>query len=421
MLGGGLVPGSVVLLAGEPGVGKSTLLLDVAHRYAAGGARALIVTGEESTAQVRMRAERIGAVDPNLFLAAENDLGALLTHLDDVTPGLLVVDSVQTISTDAIDGAAGGVPQIRAVAAALIGVAKQRGIATVLVGHVTKDGAIAGPRVLEHLVDVVLHFEGDRHSSLRLVRATKNRHGPADEVGCFEMREDGMVGLTDPSGLFLSDRTAAVAGTCVTIAVEGRRAAGHRDPGAHQPGQLRRVAAARGEQPRLGPGGDAAGRPGPARTAADARGRGLRGHRRRHRSPTSRPCDLGITLALASAVRELPIPPTVCAIGEVSLSGDVRRVPNLGPPTRRGRPARIHHGARAQGARRRSAAAGAGRRRAHRPRRDDHRRDGLDRIAVTPRRWPAPRGATSDRGRKSRHTCNTKPIDCSHHGHDRTR
>ena len=177
MLGGGLVPGSVVLLAGEPGVGKSTLLLDVAHRYAASGARALIVTGEESTAQVRLRAERIGAVDPNLYLAAENDLGALLTHVGDVTPGLLVVDSVQTISTDSIDGAAGGVPQIRAVAAALIAAAKERGIVTVLVGHVTKDGAIAGPRVLEHLVDVVLHFEGDRHSSLRLVRATKNRHG----------------------------------------------------------------------------------------------------------------------------------------------------------------------------------------------------------------------------------------------------
>ena len=205
VLGGGLVPGSVVLLAGEPGVGKSTLLLEVAHRFAArGGERALIVTGEESTAQVRLRAERTGSIHPGLFIAAENDLSALLTHVDEVQPGLLVVDSVQTISTEASDGAAGGVPQIRAVAAALIAVAKSRGIATVLVGHVTKDGAIAGPRVLEHLVDVVLHFEGDRHSSLRLVRATKNRYGAADEVGCFEMREDGIVGLADPSGLFLS-------------------------------------------------------------------------------------------------------------------------------------------------------------------------------------------------------------------------
>ncbi len=328
VLGGGLVPGSVVLLAGEPGVGKSTLLLDVAHRYAASGTRALIVTGEESTAQVRLRAERIGAVDPNLYLAAENDLGALLTHLGDVTPGLLVVDSVQTISTDSIDGAAGGVPQIRAVAAALISVAKQRGIVTVLVGHVTKDGAIAGPRVLEHLVDVVLHFEGDRHSSLRLVRATKNRHGPSDEVGCFEMREDGMVGLTDPSGLFLSDRSSAVAGTCVTIAVEGRRALATEV-------QALTNSVNYGATPRRA-----------VSNLDSARVAMLLAVLSRHsRLPmgdvevyvatvggivASEPaCDLAIALALASAVRELPIPPTVCAIGEVSLSGDVRRVPNL--------------------------------------------------------------------------------------------
>src|SRR5581483_8403234 len=225
VLGGGLVRGSVVRLAGEPGVGKSTLLLEVAHRFAAlGGRPALIVTGEESTAQVRLRAERTGNVHPGVMLAAENDLGALLGHVDQVQPGLLVVDSVQTISSDSLDGAAGAVAQIRAVAAALIAVAKERGIATVLVGHVTKDGAIAGPRVLEHLVDVVLHFEGDRHSSLRLIRAAKNRYGAADEVGCFEMREDGIAGLADPSGLFLSDRAVAVAGTCVTITVEGRRA-----------------------------------------------------------------------------------------------------------------------------------------------------------------------------------------------------
>ncbi|HEY3632590.1 MAG TPA: DNA repair protein RadA, partial [Jatrophihabitantaceae bacterium] len=190
VLGGGLVPGSVVLLAGEPGVGKSTLLLDVAHRFAAGGQRALIVTGEESPAQVRLRAERTGAVHDLLYLAAENDLAAVLTHVNDVAPGLLVVDSIQTMSTDGVDSATGGVPQIRAVAAALIALAKQHGIATVIVGHVTKDGSIAGPRVLEHLVDVVLHFEGDRHSSLRLIRATKNRYGAADEIGCFEMRED---------------------------------------------------------------------------------------------------------------------------------------------------------------------------------------------------------------------------------------
>jgi DNA repair protein RadA/Sms len=329
VLGGGLVPGSVVLLAGEPGVGKSTLLLEVAHRFAArGDERALIVTGEESPAQVRLRAERTGSVHPGLFLAAENDLGALLTHVDDVGPGLLVVDSVQTISTEASDGAAGGVPQIRAVAAALIAVAKSRGIATVLVGHVTKDGAIAGPRVLEHLVDVVLHFEGDRHSSLRLVRATKNRYGAADEVGCFEMREDGIVGLADPSGLFLSDRKVAVSGTCVTVTLEGRRpivteiqALVNR---AHGGGSPRRAVSDL-DAARVAMLIAVMSRHGDVQLAESevyaATVGGIAAH-----EPS---VDLAILLALSSAARDMPIPATVCAIGEVSLSGDVRRVGGL--------------------------------------------------------------------------------------------
>ena len=328
VLGGGLVPGSVVLLAGEPGVGKSTLLLEVAHRYAERGGRSLIVTGEESTAQVRLRAERVGALHPELLLAAENDLGAVLTHIDDTAPGLLVVDSVQTISTPAVDSGAGGVPQIRAVAAALIGVAKERGIATVLVGHVTKDGGIAGPRVLEHLVDVVLHFEGDRHSALRLVRATKNRFGAADEVGCFEMREDGIVGLADPSGLFLSDRTEAVAGTCVSVTVEGRRALVteiqalvHRSNGAANPRRAvsnldaSRVAMLLAVLQRHG---------GLAMSDQDVYAStvgGITAH-----EPAA---DLSIAIALASALQEQPIPNAVCAIGEVSLSGEIRRVPHL--------------------------------------------------------------------------------------------
>ena len=159
VLGGGLVPGAVVLLAGEPGVGKSTLLLDVAQQWAAGaGSPALVVSGEESTSQVRLRAERLGALHERLYLAAETDLEALLGHLDAVRPGLLVVDSVQTITAPGTDGVPGGVTQVRAVTAALVAVAKERNVATVLVGHVTKDGQVAGPRVLEHLVDVVLQF-----------------------------------------------------------------------------------------------------------------------------------------------------------------------------------------------------------------------------------------------------------------------
>lgn len=223
VLGGGLVAGAVVLLAGEPGVGKSTLLLDVAARTARGGRRVLYVTGEESAGQVRLRAGRIGALEPGLLLAAETDLATVLGHVEQVEPDLLVVDSVQTIASDQVEGAAGGVTQVREVAAALIAAAKGRGMPVVIVGHVTKDGSVAGPRTLEHLVDVVCQFEGDRHSRLRLLRATKNRYGPTDEVGCFDLSEKGIVGLTDPSGLFVLQALHPTSGTCLTVTLEGRR------------------------------------------------------------------------------------------------------------------------------------------------------------------------------------------------------
>ncbi|MFB4320165.1 DNA repair protein RadA [Actinomadura sp. 21ATH] len=257
VLGGGMVPGAVVLLAGEPGIGKSTLLLEVAalastahgvppananaNGNANGGANGngatpasggeaagerrpvLYITGEESAEQVRLRADRVGAITDDLYLAAETELSAVLGHVDEVEPVLMVVDSIQTIGTSEVDGAPGGVTQIREVAANLIRVAKERGITVVLVGHVTKEGAIAGPRLLEHLVDVVLYFEGDRHSRLRMIRAVKNRYGPTDELGCFDLSEVGIVGLPDPSGLFLTRREEPVPGTCVTVTLEGRR------------------------------------------------------------------------------------------------------------------------------------------------------------------------------------------------------
>jgi len=329
VLGGGLVPGAVVLLAGEPGVGKSTLLLEVARRYAAGGgAPALVVTGEESAAQVRLRAERTNAVHPRLYLAAETDLGALLGHVDAVAPGLLVVDSVQTVATTAADGAAGGVTQVRAVAAALIAVAKERGISTVLVGHVTKDGAIAGPRLLEHVVDVVLHFEGDRHSALRFVRAGKNRFGPADEVGCFTLHDDGIRGLPDPSGLFLSRRAEPVPGTCVTVAVEGRR------PLLAEVQSL--VAASTLATPRRAVSGLDSARLAMVLAVLERRGRvrlglsdvftatvgGMR--------VTEPAADLAVALAVASAARDVPLPGGMVVLGEVGLSGDVRRVGGVG-------------------------------------------------------------------------------------------
>ena len=213
VLGGGLVPGAAILLTGEPGVGKSTLLLSVAAESAKAQMRALYVSGEESASQVRLRADRLKAIDPQLWLAAENDLGAIIAHLEAVKPELLIIDSIQTIASSAVDGAPGGVTQVREIAAALIRIAKERNITLVLVGHVTKDGSIAGPRILEHLVDVVLNFEGERHSRLRLIRATKNRFGAADEVGCFDMSEVGIVGLPDPTGLFTTRHTEPVPGS----------------------------------------------------------------------------------------------------------------------------------------------------------------------------------------------------------------
>jgi len=329
VLGGGLVPGAVLLLAGEPGVGKSTLLLDVASRYAAAGtAPALVVTGEESAAQVRLRAERIGSLHPRLFLAAETDLAAVLAHVDAVSPGLLVVDSVQTLASPAAEGAPGGVTQVRAVAAALIAVAKERGMATVLVGHVTKDGSVAGPRLLEHLVDVVLQFEGDRHSTLRLVRGTKNRFGPADEVGCFALTDGGIEGLPDPSGLFLSRRSEPVPGTCVTVTVEGRR------PLLAEVQAL--VARSTLGTPRRAVSGLDSARVAMVLAVLERRGRVHLGESDVFSATvggvrvTEPAADLAVALAIASAARDAPLPSGLAAVGEVGLSGEVRRVTGVG-------------------------------------------------------------------------------------------
>ena len=276
----------MVLLAGEPGVGKSTLLLEVAAQWAKAGRTTLYVTGEESAAQVRLRAGRTDALADELFLAAETDLGTVLGHVEEVRPSLLVVDSVQTIGTAEADGSPGGVTQIREVTAALVRVAKQRDMAVIIIGHVTKDGNIAGPRLLEHLVDVVLAFEGDRHSGFRLIRATKNRFGPADEVGCFEMGEDGIAEVSDPSGLFTSRHEEPVPGTCVTVTMEGRRpllaelqALAGKSTAAGSPAHHARC--------RLGSAGDGARGAGAAGTGPVARLRRVRVDRRR--GPGGRP------------------------------------------------------------------------------------------------------------------------------------
>jgi len=323
VLGGGLVPGAVVLLAGEPGVGKSTLLLE-AGTFAARSGPVLYVTGEESAAQVRLRADRIGAVAANLFLAAETDLAALLGHVAAVRPQLLIVDSVQTIVADGVEGAPGGVSQIRAVTAALMAVAKQHALTTVLVGHVTKDGSIAGPRALEHLVDVVLHFEGDRHAQFRMVRAVKNRYGPTDEIGCFDLGERGITGLSDPSGLFLSQRHDAVPGTCVTVTLEGRR------PLIAEVQTL--VAPSPAELPRRVTSGLDPSRVGMILAVLTQRAELKLGKQDVYAATvggvrlTEPSVDLAVALAFASGLINLSVPGSVIAVGEVGLAGEVRQV-----------------------------------------------------------------------------------------------
>jgi DNA repair protein RadA/Sms len=332
VLGGGLVPGAVVLLAGEPGVGKSTLLLSVASNYASGldgfdRRTVLYVTGEESAGQVRLRAERVGALAPSLLLAAETDLATVLGHLEACEPALLVVDSVQTIASAEVDGAPGGVSQVREVAAALIAAAKERQVPVLLVGHVTKDGTVAGPRTLEHLVDVVCQFEGDRHSRLRMVRAVKNRYGPTDEVGCFELSETGIVGLSDPSGLFLSHLGAGVPGTCVTVTVEGRRPLALEIQSLVAPSPLanpRRTTSGL-ESSRLAMILAVLHRHGGLRLAdQDVYVSTIGGAR-----ITEPAADLATALAIVSARTGEPLPAGTVAVGEVGLAGDIRPVTAL--------------------------------------------------------------------------------------------
>ncbi|MFI0227374.1 DNA repair protein RadA [Streptomyces lydicus] len=325
VLGGGLVPGAVVLLAGEPGVGKSTLLLDAAAKSASAAHPTLYVTGEESASQVRLRADRIGALADHLYLAAETDLSAVLGHLDTVKPSLLVLDSVQTVASPEIEGAPGGMAQVREVAGALIRASKERGMSTLLVGHVTKDGAIAGPRLLEHLVDVVLHFEGDRHARLRLVRGVKNRYGTTDEVGCFELHDEGITGLADPSGLFLTRRAEPVPGTCLTVTLEGRRPLVAEVQALTVDSQI--------PSPRRTTSGLETSRVSMMLAVLEQRGRiSALGKRDIYSATvggvklTEPAADLAVALALASAASDTPLPKNLVAIGEVGLAGEVRRV-----------------------------------------------------------------------------------------------
>lgn len=324
VLGGGLVPGSVTLLGGEPGVGKSTLLLQVLGSVAATGRRTLLVSAEESAPQVRRRAERLGAGRPDVWLVAETALGGIQAAVADVAPDLVVVDSIQTVWDPEGESAPGSVAQVRGCAHALAGLARSSGAAVVLVGHVTKDGALAGPRVLEHLVDTVLTFDGDRHHALRMLRCVKHRFGPTGELGLFEMTDGGVVGRPDAGGVFLADRRSDTPGSAVFPMVEGFR------PLLVEVQAL--VAETKLPAPRRSASGLDQGRLGlllavlerraGVRTASSDVYASVVGGIR----VTEPGADLAVCLAVASSVFGRPLPGDLVALGEVGLGGELRQV-----------------------------------------------------------------------------------------------
>lgn len=327
VLGGGLVPGSVTLLSGEPGVGKSTLVLQVLAARARAGVTVLLATAEESAEQVRLRAERLGALHPGVQVMAETVLPHVAAAARACRPSLLVVDSIQTVYDPALESAPGSVAQVREGAAQLVRLAKEEGVTTVLVGHVTKEGAIAGPRVLEHMVDTVLSFEGDGHHALRLLRSSKHRFGSTGEVGIFEMRSDGLVAVSDPSGMFLADRRPGAPGSAVAAVVEGSRPLLVEVQALVTPSSL--------AVPRRNLSGLDAARVGlligilEKRLGFPMSGRDVYAQAAGGVRVAEPAADLAIALALVSAETDEPVDTATVAVGEVGLGGELRRVPSL--------------------------------------------------------------------------------------------
>lgn len=324
VLGGGLVQASAILVGGDPGIGKSTMLLQAAAALSGAGLKAIYVTGEEAAAQVRMRARRLNLGGAEVQLAAETNLRDILTTLEAENPDLVVIDSIQTMWLDTVGSAPGSVSQVRAAAHELTSFAKRRGISVILVGHVTKDGQIAGPRVVEHMVDTVLYFEGERGHQFRILRAVKNRFGPADEIGVFEMTGSGLAEVTNPSALFLSDRDQQQAGSVVFAGIEGTRPVLCEFQALVSPapaGQARRSVV-----------GWDGGRLAMILAVLEARcgipfagldvylnvAGGLR--------VTEPAADLAVAAALLSAREDVALPADTVVFGEISLSGQVRPV-----------------------------------------------------------------------------------------------
>lgn len=324
VLGGGLVPASAILVGGDPGIGKSTLLLQAAASFARKGLKCLYISGEEASAQVRMRAQRLGLTDAIVHLGAETNLRDILTTLDAERPALAIIDSIQTMWLDSVEAAPGSVSQVRAAAHELVTFAKRKGVAVILVGHVTKDGQIAGPRVVEHMVDTVLYFEGERGHQFRILRAVKNRFGPADEIGVFEMTGGGLAEVPNPSALFLANRDRPAPGSAVFAGIEGTRPVLTEIQALVAPSTL--------ASPRRTVVGLDSGRVSTILAVLEARcgipfagldvflnvAGGLR---------VSEPAaDLAVAGALLSAREDVAIPPDMVLFGEISLSGALRPV-----------------------------------------------------------------------------------------------
>jgi DNA repair protein RadA/Sms len=322
VLGGGIVRGSVTVLGGEPGIGKSTLLLQLLTWWPG---TTLYVCAEESAHQVRQRAERLGAIRPDLWLLAETSMPHIVSAIDHVRPDLVVIDSIQTVADPALGSPPGSVVQVRACAHRLVAEAKQRDVPVMMVGHVTKDGTLAGPRVLEHVVDTVLAFEGDRHHALRMLRATKHRFGPTNELGLFEMAGGGLMGVPDPSTVFLADRRKGVPGSAVVSTMEGQR------PIVVEVQALTNAAPPNIPARRTTQGVDA-GRLALLLAVIHRRGRLPTGDHDVYASTVGgvrlvEPgLDLGVCMAVVSALTDRPLPANLVVFGEVGLGGELRQV-----------------------------------------------------------------------------------------------
>src|SRR5947199_6602001 len=327
VLGGGVVPGSLVLIGGDPGIGKSTLLIQAARALATAAPPVLYVSAEESAAQVKLRAERLGISSDGLLLWTETDLVTVEAELDTVKPKVLIIDSIQTVFLPTLESAPGSVAQVRECGGRLMTIAKGRGIATFLVGHVTKEGALAGPRVLEHLVDTVLYFEGEQHHAYRVLRAVKNRFGSTNEIGVFQMAERGLLEVKNPSGFFLAERPGDAPGSVILSRLAGTRAlllALH--------ALVARASAAMPRRTVLGADYNRvclllavlekrAGVPlGSQDVYVNVAGGGR---------VTEPAADLGIVVAAASSYMDRVVPPDVLVVGEVGLTGEVRAVAGL--------------------------------------------------------------------------------------------